>query len=33
VDLTAMEWAGGLLILVAAIIDSRAHGSAAAEMH
>lgn len=33
VDLTAMEWAGGLLILLAAIIDSRAHGSAAAEMH
>lgn len=33
VDLTALEWAGGLLILLAAIIDSRAHGSAAAEMH
>lgn len=33
VDLAAMEWAGGLLILLAAIIDSRAHGSAAAEMH
>lgn len=32
VDLTAMEWAGGVLILLAAIIDSRAHGSAAAEM-
>ncbi len=33
VDLTAMEWTGGLLILLAAVIDSRSHGSAAAEMH
>jgi drug/metabolite transporter (DMT)-like permease len=33
VDLTPMEWIGGLLILLAAIIDSRLHGSAAAEMH
>lgn len=33
VELTALEWAGGLFILLAAIIDSRAHGSAAAEMH
>lgn len=33
VDLTSMEWLGGLLILVAAVIDSRVHGSAAAEMH